>query len=81
MFSQLVRHFCDYTATFISESIVLPSVPWFPHSIQELDQFADRILKLGGELSSDHPVSCVIRVHNSSSSSNGSLLGSSLSGT
>lgn len=34
-----------------------PSVPWFPHSIQDLDKFADRILGFGAELSSDHPVS------------------------
>lgn len=30
-------------------------VPWFPHSIQELDRFSDRILGFGSELSSDHP--------------------------
>lgn len=31
------------------------SVPWFPRTIQELDQFANQILSYGAELDSDHP--------------------------
>ncbi len=32
------------------------SVPWFPRSVQDIDQFANRILSYGAELDSDHPV-------------------------
>ena len=30
-------------------------VPWFPRSIRELDKFANRVLSMGSDLSSDHP--------------------------
>lgn len=32
------------------------TIPWFPRTIQEIDQFADHILSYGSELDSDHPV-------------------------
>ena len=40
----------------------LSSVPWFPRSIQELDQFADHILCFGSDLASYLPVSCYLCV-------------------
>lgn len=31
------------------------TIPWFPRSIKDLDQFANQILSYGSELDSDHP--------------------------
>lgn len=31
------------------------SVPWFPQKINDIDQFANRILSYGAELDADHP--------------------------
>ena len=31
------------------------TIPWFPRSIKDLDQFANQILSYGHELDSDHP--------------------------
>ncbi|KAK3703955.1 hypothetical protein QZH41_014175 [Actinostola sp. cb2023] len=31
------------------------SVPWFPHIIADIDQFANRVLSYGADLDSDHP--------------------------
>ena len=31
------------------------TIPWFPTSIKDLDQFANQILSYGHELDSDHP--------------------------
>ncbi|CAJ0568693.1 unnamed protein product, partial [Mesorhabditis spiculigera] len=33
----------------------MESVPWYPKKINDLDQFANRILSYGAELDSDHP--------------------------
>ncbi|XP_054155814.1 protein henna-like [Oppia nitens] len=33
----------------------IPTVPWFPNRIKDLDQFADHILSYGSELDADHP--------------------------
>lgn len=35
---------------------ILDSIPWFPRRINDIDQFANRILSYGAELESDHPV-------------------------
>lgn len=31
------------------------STPWFPRKMIDLDTFADKVLEMGEELSSDHP--------------------------
>ncbi|KAI9490664.1 Biopterin-dependent aromatic amino acid hydroxylase-domain-containing protein [Zychaea mexicana] len=33
----------------------LDSVPWFPRKMTDLDTFSEKVLEMGGELSSDHP--------------------------
>lgn len=35
---------------------IADAVPWFPKRIQDLDEFANRVLSYGAELDSDHPV-------------------------
>lgn len=34
---------------------IADTIPWFPRSIKDLDQFANQILSYGSELDSDHP--------------------------
>ncbi|KAI8637172.1 Biopterin-dependent aromatic amino acid hydroxylase-domain-containing protein [Parasitella parasitica] len=38
-----------------SDSTTGDSVPWFPRKLTDLDTFADKVLEMGEELSSDHP--------------------------
>ena len=64
----LVASMFNTSHRFLLDSMVmqiltsLPSVPWFPQSIQELDQFADHILCFGSDLASYLPVSCYLCV-------------------
>ena len=44
-------------------TLCVPAVPWFPKHIQELDNFANRVLSYGAELDSDHPVGTCICIH------------------
>ncbi|KAL1920443.1 uncharacterized protein VTP21DRAFT_820 [Calcarisporiella thermophila] len=37
------------------ESTLFNSVPWFPRKLSDLDTFAEKVLEMGEELSSDHP--------------------------
>ncbi|KAI9487614.1 MAG: Biopterin-dependent aromatic amino acid hydroxylase-domain-containing protein [Benjaminiella poitrasii] len=38
-----------------SDNSVGDSVPWFPRKLTDLDTFAEKVLEMGEELSSDHP--------------------------
>ncbi|KAI8142697.1 Biopterin-dependent aromatic amino acid hydroxylase-domain-containing protein [Fennellomyces sp. T-0311] len=38
-----------------SDSMTRDSVPWFPRKMTDLDTFAEKVLEMGEELSSDHP--------------------------
>lgn len=41
---QMINNFC-------------PLVPWFPKTLSELDRSANKIIRDGSKLDSDHPVS------------------------
>ncbi|KAI9296868.1 hypothetical protein K502DRAFT_323553, partial [Neoconidiobolus thromboides FSU 785] len=38
-----------------SDNVSLNSVPWFPRKKSDLDTFAEKVLEMGEDLSSDHP--------------------------
>ncbi|KAI8373156.1 Biopterin-dependent aromatic amino acid hydroxylase-domain-containing protein [Radiomyces spectabilis] len=45
-----IRHVVDHC-----EKNFKDSVPWFPRKLTDLDTFAEKVLEMGEELSSDHP--------------------------
>ncbi|KAJ2715936.1 hypothetical protein H4R19_000922 [Coemansia spiralis] len=52
---EIVRDVRAISSLDIPQAPSQPQVPWFPRKMSDLDTFADKVLEMGEELSSDHP--------------------------
>uniref|UniRef100_A0A3Q1MR89 Phenylalanine-4-hydroxylase n=1 Tax=Bos taurus TaxID=9913 RepID=A0A3Q1MR89_BOVIN len=52
---KILRHDIGATVHELSRDKKKDTVPWFPRTIQELDNFANQVLSYGAELDADHP--------------------------
>eukprot|EP01133_Synstelium_polycarpum_P014088 gene14088-16610_t len=42
-------------ATILTETKKVDAIPWFPRKLADLDLFANKVMEMGSDLSSDHP--------------------------
>ncbi|KAJ2768658.1 hypothetical protein IWQ56_002854, partial [Coemansia nantahalensis] len=52
---EIVRDVRAIGSLDIAQAPSQPQVPWFPRKMSDLDTFAEKVLEMGEELSSDHP--------------------------